>query len=91
MRIAPPIILTAAQRERVPVCARSRSLPRRLVERARVVLLAADGLQNKEIALILGMGRLAAGRWRQRFLASGQAGIEKDAPRPGRKPKYSYS
>ena len=89
MRIAPAIILTAAQRERLQVCARSRSLPRRLVERARVVLLAADGLQNKEIALILGMGRLAAGRWRQRFLASGQAGIEKDAPRPGRKPKLA--
>jgi transposase len=89
MRIAPAIILTAAQRERLQVCARSRRLPRRLVERARVVLLAADGLQNKEIALILGMGRLAVARWRQRFLASGLAGIEKDAPRPGRKPKLA--
>ena len=87
MRIAPAIIWTAEQRERLQVCARSHSLPRRLVERARLVLLAADGLQNREIALILGMGRLAVARWRQRFLASGQAGIERDAPRPGRKPK----
>jgi transposase len=89
MRIAPAIILTEEQRERLQTCARSRRLPRRLVERAEMILLASEGWQNKAIALTLRRGRRVVARWRQRFIESGLAGIEKDAPRPGRKPKLS--
>lgn len=89
MRNAPAITLTEVQREQLQTRARSRTLPRRVVERSRVVLLAAEGRQNKDIARRVGMGRSAVARWRQRYLASGLAGIEKDAPRPGRKPKLS--
>jgi transposase len=53
----------------------------RLVERARIVLLAAQGLQNLQIAQELGIDRITAGRWRQRYLESGLAGIERDLPR----------
>jgi len=56
-----------------------------LAQRASIVLLAADGLQNKQIGERLGITRQTAGRWRDRYGAHGLAGIEKDAPRGGRK------
>jgi hypothetical protein len=77
MRIAPAITLTEEQGERLQTCARSRSLPRRVVERAEMILLASEGRQNKAIALTLRRGRSVVARWRQRFIESGLAGIEK--------------
>jgi transposase len=64
--------------------ARGRSLPARLVERARIVLRAADGLQDREIAVELGITPEKAARWRKRFLEGGTEALAKDAPRPGR-------
>ena len=61
-----------------------RSLPARVVERARIVLLAADGLENKQIAQRLGITPEKAARWRKRFLAGGITALQKDAPRPGK-------
>ena len=55
-----------------------------MVERARIVLLAAEGLENKQIARRMGVTREKAARWRDRFLAGGIVALEKDAPRPGR-------
>jgi transposase len=60
-----------------------------LVERAKIVLCAAQGLDNQEIAAQLGISRQKAGRWRDRYARSGLSGIEKDAPRPGRLPAIS--
>jgi Fe2+ or Zn2+ uptake regulation protein/transposase len=56
------------------------------VERARIVLLAASGQQDKEIAGRMVTTPKKVSRWRKRFLALGMAGLLKDAPRPGRKP-----
>ena len=56
----------------------------RLAERVAIVLHAADGLENQEIAQRMDISRFKASRWRQRYAADGLAGIEKDAPRPGR-------
>jgi transposase len=53
----------------------------RLAERARIVLLAAQGLQDVQIAAEVGVGRIAAGRWRRRYAEAGLAGIERDLPR----------
>src|SRR5207245_6528879 len=89
MRIAPAITLTGEQRKQLESWARGRSLPRRLGERAQMILLASEGRQNKEIARTLRRGRQGVARWRQRFIERGLAGIAKDAPRPGRKPKLS--
>jgi transposase len=50
------------------------------------VLLAADGKQDLEIAATLNITPKKAARWRARFLRAGLAGLEKDAPRPGRTP-----
>jgi transposase len=55
-----------------------------LVPRAQIVLLAADGRQNDEIAVEVGISRATVGLWRKRFAESRLSGIEKDAPRGGR-------
>jgi transposase len=89
MRVARPIVLTPEQKEALEQCARARSLPVRLVERARIVLLAGAGKQDKDIAAELEITAHKAARWRKRFLAAGMAGLEKDAPRPGRTPSIS--
>jgi len=86
MRIAPAVQLSDDDRKTLERWARGRSTPARLVLRARIVLRAAEGARNDVIAGELGTDRLLVGRWRSRFAAAGLAGIEKDAPRGGRKP-----
>jgi transposase len=58
----------------------------RVAERARIVLFAADGLQDLDIAARMGITPKKVSRWRKRFLVLGVPGLQKDAPRPGRKP-----
>lgn len=89
MRVAAPVILNSEQKQALEQCARARSLPLRLVERARIVLLAAEGKQDKEIAAELNLTAHKVARWRGRYLDRGMEGLEKDAPRPGRKPSIS--
>src|SRR5258707_13776069 len=91
MRVAAPVRLSSEQQGALERCARARSLSVRLVERARIVLLAAAGKQDKHVAAELGITAQKAARWRKRFLALGMAGLEKDAPRPGRTPSISAS
>jgi transposase len=86
MRVATPVELTEDERQTLQQWSRGRSLPARRVERARIVLLAADGKQDLEIAGEIGISNQKAARWRKRFLKLGLAGLEKDAPRPGRTP-----
>jgi transposase len=82
MRIAAQVDLSPEQRTALERMARQRSLC--VVERARTVLLAGDGLENKQIAQRLHMTQEKAARWRQRFLAGGIAALQKDAPRSGK-------
>ena len=89
MRVAAKINLLEAQREELERKARSRTTTVRLAARAKMILMAAEGKQDQQIAEELGIARQTVARWRSRFLASGVAGIEKDAPRPGRKPKIA--
>ena len=86
MRIAQPLTLTPEQRATLVRWSRGRSTPARLVLRAKIVLLAADGLMNKDIALELATDPNTVGRWRNRVARHGLVGIEEDAPRGGRKP-----
>jgi len=86
MRRATPIVLTDEQREQLQRLSRGRRVSVRLAQRASIVLLAAGGLENKQIGQRLNITRQTAGRWRDRYAAHGLTGIEKDAPRPGRKP-----
>jgi transposase len=91
MRVAPSIVLSAKEEARLRRLARGRRTSVRLAQRSRIVLLAAAGLQNQQIATHLSIDRETAGRWRHRYLESGLAGIEKDAPRPGRRPSISQA
>src|SRR5262249_58150373 len=84
MRIAPPVTLSTEQRSILEQQARARLLPARQVERARIILRAADGGQNKVMASELGITEEKVARWRRRFLTGGIAALQKDAPRPGR-------
>jgi transposase len=86
MRVAVRILVTDEQRATLQRWARGRSTPVRLMQRAQMVLQAADGKQNKEIADTVGVQASTVSRWRQRFAERGLAGIEKDAPRGGRRP-----
>jgi transposase len=86
MRVAKTVMVTEEQRTQLQRWARGRSTPARLVLRAKIVLLAAEGKRNDEIATELGCTRRTVGTWRRRFVDAGIAGIEKDAPRPGRDP-----
>src|SRR5262245_26493461 len=86
MRVAPPVIIDSSQKGILEQWARSRSLPARQVERAKVVLLACEGKSDLEIAASLRIGNHKVARWRKRFLKLGLHGLEKDAPRRGRKP-----
>jgi transposase len=89
MRKATPISISSEVRNQLLKYARGRTVPKRLVERSRIVLMAADGAQNKDIAATLGLSRPTVQLWRDRFAQRGIEGISKDAPRPGRKPKLS--
>lgn len=89
MRVAPKVELSPEQAVLLERRSRGRSLPARVVERARIILLAAGGKQDKEIASELQISVQKSARWRARFLESGVTGLEKDAPRPGRTPTLS--
>lgn len=89
MRSAEPILLSAEERATLAAWARGRSLPARLVQRAQIVTMAADGKLNRDIARDLGISRPTVQLWRQRFLALRLEGLKKDAPRPGRVPRLS--
>src|SRR5262249_58787935 len=87
MRIAQPIELTESEDHTLVGWSRGRRTPTRLMKRAKIVLMAAEGEQNKTIAELLGIDRRQVSRWRRRFIQKRLAGIEKDLPRGGRKPK----
>jgi transposase len=62
--------------------ARSKGAPARVAERARIVLLAADGLTGAQIAGRAGCTEPTVIKWRRQYAGSGLAGLQ-DAPRPG--------
>jgi transposase len=81
MRVATEIVLTQDERAELTRLVRSKLTSVRLEQRAGIVLLAAGGFQNKDIAQMLGVGRVQVGRWRQRYVLRRLGGIEQDLPR----------
>ena len=81
MRVAPEIVLTPEEYTELTALVRSRRTSVRLALRSRIVLLAAKGLRNKDIATQAGVGRVQVSRWRERYVQSRLAGIERDLPR----------
>lgn len=77
------IVLTEQERAELEARARQYTLPYRDVVRAKVVLLAAEGLGNIHIARRLDLPRPKVSKWRQRFYPERLAGLQ-DRPRAGR-------
>jgi len=82
-----PIELSDEQRVVLESVARSYTLPYWQVIRAQMVLLAAQGLRNDQIAERLNCRREVVSQWRKRFFELGTAGLE-DRPRRGRPPTF---
>ena len=77
------LILSAEQRSELNRLVKAPGTAQKVVWRARIALLAANGKDNDEIATELGISRVTVGLWRQRVLDLGLAGLE-EAPRSGR-------
>jgi transposase len=84
MRKIEQIRISAADRERLERLVRDRNTPQKVVWRARIVLLASDGLTAEGIAAAVDKSLLTVRRWRRRFVAKGMDGLLKDATRPSR-------
>lgn len=89
-RIAETIVLTEPEQTTINEWAKSKKSSVRLVQRARIIQMAADNYENIQIAVALGISHPTVQLWRERFLAFRLPGLEKDAPRPGRIPKVSH-
>ena len=84
MRVAKTIELDAQTDRELRVLSQRKRIEVRLQQRARIVLLAAKGKRNKEIAAEVGLDRRQVALWRARFLKGGIDALRKDAPRSGR-------
>ena len=82
-RPAPALGLREGDREELARLTRSSSVRAGLAQRARIVLLAADGVSNTAIAEPVGVSRPTVIGWRDRYAAQGLAGLD-DEPRSGR-------
>src|SRR5258705_6719920 len=84
MRKIEQIWISVADRERLERLVRDRNTPQKVVWRARIVLLASDGLTAEGIAAAVDKSLLTVRRWRRRYVAKGMDGLLKDATRPSR-------
>ena len=85
-----PFVIRLSEQERAELEARCKGYtsPHRDVARAKIVLLASQGLGNDRIAAQLGMLRQIASKWRQRFCLHRLPGLD-DRPRSGRPARFS--
>ncbi|RWC41769.1 MAG: hypothetical protein EOS55_25775 [Mesorhizobium sp.] len=82
MRTIERISISTADRERLERLVRDRNTPQKVVWRARIVLLASDGLTAEAIASVVGKSLLTVRRWRRRYVVKGVDGLLRDATRP---------
>ena len=84
MRKIERISISVADRERLERLVKDRNTPQKVVWRARIVLLAGDGLTAEGIAAAVVKSLLTVRRWRRRYVAKGVDGLVKDATRRSR-------
>ena len=82
------ITLTSKERNYLSSLARKYTAPYRNVIRAQVILLAAEGMENKGIGEKLNLPRKTVSKWRKRFFERRLEGLE-DEPRGGRPRRFS--
>ncbi len=66
--VAAPVKIPEAIRTILTKFAKSRTLPARQVQRAKIILFAADGLDNMQISIQVGLGQDSVSKWRSRFI-----------------------
>lgn len=88
-KAAAPLVMSAGQRESLAVLARSSSAAHREVQRAKVLLMAADGVANSKIAASVGVTPVTVRSWRDRFASEGLAKLGVVREGRGRKPVLS--
>jgi len=88
-KAAAPLVMSAGQRESLAVLARSSSAAHREVQRARVLLMAAEGVANSKIAASVGVTPVTVRSWRDRFASEGLAKLGVVREGRGRKPVLS--
>ena len=81
-----PLTVSPDMRGELASMARSRSLPAGLVQRARIVLLCAEGLDNTTVAERVGVSRQTVGKWRERFRFGASWACTTNTVRAGRAP-----
>jgi transposase len=84
MRVAKAVQLSTEDHRRLRILSKRKRIEARVQMRARIVLLAAEGMSDKSIAEKLDSDRRIVARWRTRFLTDGVDGLLQDAKRPGR-------
>ena len=84
-RAAAPLVLEPGQRELLESLAKSRTVEHRLVQRAQVLLRAADGMSNADNAVLAGVTRVTVRAWRSEFAERGLADLGRVAPGRGRR------
>src|SRR3954452_14323166 len=84
-----PLRITNEERIELERRVRSNTVQARVAQRARIILLAADGVSNRKIGELVGMHFNQVGIWRQRFAAARRA-VLLDGARPGRPPTYGH-
>jgi transposase len=91
-RSAEPIILGEVEREELDRLVRAHSTPQQLALRARIILLAADGIGNRDSARRLGITVQTVRCWRRRWSGEPDLALAErlaDAPRPGTPPTFT--
>jgi transposase len=89
MRVAEAIELGAKTERELRTLSKGRRVEARVQQRASVILLAAQGWQNKDIADQVKLDRRQVALWRRRFIEGGVQALLQDAPRSGRAPSVT--
>src|SRR6266536_4577944 len=87
-KIARPVVLSESNREQLQSWVRAQFTPQQVVLRSRILLMAAEGKQDLEIADELDVNRHTPALWRKRFQTQGLEGIWEIQAGRGRKPLY---
>lgn len=85
----PPLVLRDGDRDVLELWVRARTVPARDQQRARIVLLAAEGATNRVIGEMVGLHYNQVAVWRKRYADFGLAGLD-DEERPGRPFIYDH-
>jgi len=86
---APPVTLTDEQRAELARRVAAHKTPVRAARRARIILLAADGVPSRQISAVVGMHESNVAKWRNRFREKGLEGLEDD-PRSGAPRRFGH-